>query len=589
MRRAGGAMTDLLLNADLCDEADQRPDLDPDLGSDRGSADLAVRPSSLRYVVPIGAALALEACGEGSGTITSGTATPTPTPTSTAPPTSVQASRFLAQATFGASQADISQVQSLGYAGWITDQIARPRGSHWDWLVANGYLDVANLNNSNGFDNSVWRQIITEPGQLRQRVGMALSEIIVVGLGGVTLSWRQFVGAAYLDILLDNAFGNFRTLIEQITTNAGMASFLTYLNNRRENTATGALPDENYARELMQLFSIGLYQLNMDGTLKMSGGNPIETYSQNDVSQLARVFTGLVLDSNDNSTPNRLRRPLVMNASLHETGASTFLGTTIPAGTEGMAAVRMALDAIFAHPNVPPFISKQLIQRLVTSNPSPAYVGRVAAVFANNGSGVRGDLAAVVRAILLDTEARSDASLTSASAGKIREPVIRLTNWARSFGATSAGGLWPIGDTSSNSTRLAQALGRSPSVFNFFRPGYTPPNTQLASQSLVAPELQITDELSVVGYVNFIRGFVANSNADIKADYSDLIAKAADSQALVDDVNLRLAAGQLSSATVATIRAAVDSVATTAANFAMNRVAIAVLLAMASPDYIALK
>lgn len=586
-------MTELLLNADLRDDADRRPESDLDLGPDH-SADhspdhLDPRPSSLRYVVPIGAALVLEACGEGGGTITSGSGTPTPTPTSTAPPTGVQASRFLAQASFGASSADISQVQSLGYAGWITDQIARPRGSHWDWLVANGYLDVANLNNSNGFDNSVWRQIITEQGQLRQRVGMALSEIIVVGLGGVTLQWRQFVGAAYLDILLDNAFGNFRTLIEQITTNAGMASFLTFLNNRRENTATGALPDENYARELMQLFTIGLYQLNMDGTLKMSGGNPIETYSQNDVSQLARVFTGLVLDSNDNSTPDRLRRPLVINASLHETGASSFLGTTIPAGTEGMAAVRMALDAIFAHPNVPPFISKQLIQRLVTSNPTPAYVGRVAAVFANNGSGVRGDLAAVVRAILLDTEARSDAGLTSASAGKVREPVVRLTNWARSFGATSAGGLWPIGDTSSNSTRLAQSLGRSPSVFNFFRPGYTPPNTQLAAQSLVAPELQITDELSVVGYVNFVRGFVANSNADIKADYSDLIAKAADSQALVDDVNLRLAAGQLSSATVATIRAAVDSVATTAANFAMNRVAIAVLLAMASPDYIALK
>ncbi len=503
-----------------------------------------------------------------------------------APISAAQASRFLQQATFGATRADITQVQSLGFDGWITDQMVRPRTSHWDWLVSNGFAVSANVNNTNGFDNTVWRQIISEPGQLRQRVGMALSEMLVVSINGLNVSWRQFTAAAWLDTLLDNAFGNFRTLLERITFNPGMASFLTFLNNRRANPATGSMPDENYARELMQLFTIGLNRLNMDGTLQLSGGQPIDTYTPQDVSQLARVFTGLSLDSNDNSTPDRYRRPLIVNASNHESGASTFLGATVPAGTDGVAAVGIALDTIFAHPNVPPFVSRQLIQRLVTSNPSAAYVGRVAAIFANNGAGVRGDLRAVVRAILLDPEARADTANGSAS-GKLREPVVRLANWARAFGATSSGGLWPIGDTSSSTNRLAQSFGRAPSVFNFFRPGYTPPNTAIANASRVAPEFQITNEPSVVAYVNYMQGVIQNGiGNDVRADYAPLIALAADSGALVDEVNLLLAAGQLSAATVAAIRAAVDSISATATNGPTNRVYTAILLTMASPEYI---
>ncbi|OYY75670.1 MAG: hypothetical protein B7Y43_18425 [Sphingomonas sp. 28-62-20] len=534
--------------------------------------------------------LALAACSGGGGSSSPPIAivTPTPTPTS-APVTAAQASRFLAQASFGATRADIALVQSMGFSGWITEQISRPRTQHWDWLVANGYTASTFINSQAGFDNTVWRQIISEPGQLRQRVGMALAEILVVGIDGVNQQWRQFSVAAYLDVLLDNAFGNYRTLLERITTNAAMGAYLTFINNRRANAASGAMPDENYARELMQLFTLGLNRLNMDGSVQMANGSPVDTYTQDDVSQLARVFTGLVLDSTDSSTPDRLRRPLVINTGLHENGASSFLGTTVPAGTEGIAAVRLALDAIFAHPNVPPFVSKQLIQRLVTSNPSAAYVGRVAAVFANNGSGERGDLTAVVRAILLDTEARSDALLTSASTGKLREPVIRFTNWARAFGATSTAGLWPIGDTSSSSTRLAQSFGRSQSVFNFFRPGYTPPNTAIATAGLIAPEFQITNELSVVAFINYMQPAIQNGVGDVRADYTAISALANDSQALVDEVNLVLAAGQLSSATIAAIRAAVDSIATTATNAALNRAYIAILLTLASPEYITLK
>lgn len=560
-----------------------------------GTRDVPRSQPSADHPIALGMALAaattLAACGNdggGSGGATSSTPTPTPSPTPTpAPIAAAQASRFLQQATFGATKSDIALVQSLGFDGWITDQVSKPRTTHWDWLVANGYSASSFTNNTNGFDNTVWRQMISEPGQLRQRVGMALAEIMVVGIDGIQLTWKQFAAAAWLDVLLDNAFGNFRTLLDRITTNAAMASFLTFLGNRKANTTTGSVPDENYARELMQLFTLGLYRLNPDGSLQLSGGQPIETYTQTDVSQLARVFTGYSLDSTDGTTPDRLRRPLTINATLHETGASTFLGATVPAGADGATAQQIALDTIFAHPNLPPFISKQLIQRLVTSNPSTAYVGRVAAIFTDNGQGVRGDLRAVVRAILLDSEARSDAGATATTAGKLREPVMRLTNWARAFGATSAGGLWPIGDTTSSSTRLAQSMGRSASVFNFFRPGYAPPNTAIANAGLVGPEFQITNELSTIAYINYMQAAIQSGiGSDVRADYSPLTAIASDSTALVDEVNLLLAANQLSAATVAAIRAAVDSIATTATNAALNRVYTAILLVMASPEYL---
>lgn len=571
--------------------------IDPDSLASDAAIDLApsdttaieARLRGTTSAIALAPALALAACSGSGSTGGAASTTPAPTPTPAAI-TATQASRFLQQASFGATRADIALVQSLGFDGWITDQISRSRTAHWDWLVANGYSTSANISGGAGFDNTVWRQIISEPGQLRQRVGMALAEMMVVGIDGLTSAWRQFASAAWLDVLLDNAFANFRTLLDAITYNAAMANYLTFLNNRRANSATGAVPDENYARELMQLFTIGLFQLNPNGTLQLSNGQPIESYTQNDVSQLARVFTGLVLDSSDGTTPDRLRRPLVANASLHETGASSFLGASVPAGNDVTTAVRIALDTLFAHPNTAPFVSTQLIQRLVTSNPSPAYVGRVAAVFANNGSGVRGDLRAVVRAILLDSEARADPVAAAASAGKLREPVIRLTNWARAFGATSAGGLWPIGDTTSPSTRLAQSFGRSASVFNFFRPGYTPPNTAIANAGLVAPEFQITNELSVVAYINYMQGAIQSGLAsDVRADYTAMLALAADSAALVDEANLLLAAGQLSAATVAAIRAAVDSISATTTAGPLNRVYTAILLTMAAPEYITLR
>lgn len=541
-------------------------------------------------------ALALAACGGGGGGSTvgggaSGGVTPAPTAPVVVVPaavTSAQASRFLAQSTMGATATGIQTVIARGFSGWVDDQLAMPRAtSHWDWLGTNGYNVAANINNEAGFDASMWRQLISAEDQLRQRVGMALLDLLVVGIGGVNLNWRQFAMAAYVDVLLDGAFGNYRQLMEGITYNAAMGSFLTFLNNRKANATTGAVPDENYARELMQLFTLGLQQLNMDGSVKTGGGAALETYTPADVSGLARVFTGLNLASATSTTPDRYRLPMIMNAGQHETGAATFLGTSVSG--EGNAAIKVALDTIFAHPNVPPFVSAQLIQRLVTSNPSPGYVGRVAAAFADNGAGVRGDMKAVIRAILLDTEARSDAALTSATAGKLREPVMRLTGWARAFGVTSPSSAWAIGDTSSTTTRLGQTMGRSPTVFNFFRPGYSPPASAISAAGLVAPEFQITNEQTVVAYVNYMYALVLNGAGDTKADYTGILAKAGDSQALVDEVNLVLAANQLSSATITAIKAAVDSIAVTATNASQNRAQAAILLTLASPDFLTVK
>jgi uncharacterized protein (DUF1800 family) len=530
-----------------------------------------------------GAALALSACGGGGG---GGAPAPAPPPIVVVPTpvTATEASRFLGQSSMGASRAAIDQVVARGFEGWLTEQFALPRATtHWDWLIANGYNNAANRDNQTGFDPVMWRSMIAEPDQLRQRVGMALLDFLVVGIDGINLNWRQFAMAAYVDLLLDHAFGNYRQLLSAITTNAAMGSYLTFLGNRKANPNTGSVPDENYARELMQLFTIGLYRLNMDGTVQ-GGGQPVETYTQEDVRQLARVFTGFTLATSDSTTPDRHRLPMVINAGLNETGSAAFLGGSVAGG--GMAAVEAALDIIFAHPNVPPFVSKQLIQRLVTSNPSGAYVQRVANVFANNGAGVRGDMKAVVRAILIDPDARGAATLSDPNFGRLRAPVLRLTGWARAFGATSPANTWPIGNTSDPGTRLGQAMGRSPSVFNFFRPGYTPPNTGIANAGLVAPEFQLANEVSAVGYVNYMASLIANGAGDFRTDYAAMLDRAADAQALVDEVNLVLAAGQLGPATVAAIRAAVESVPTSANNAARNRVQIAILLTLASPEYL---
>ncbi len=556
-----------------------------------------VKISKLPAPVAILPILGLTACGaDGGGSGQGPTAGPTPPPPPPAPPpppppTSTQSGRFLAQAGMGSSAADIASVTAKGFDGWLSDQFNKPRAtSFWDWLIANGHGTMADVFTQNGFDAAIWSQLITGEDQLRQRVGAALYSIFVVKIDDTEVYWRQFSTAAYMDILWDNAFGNFRTLLEKITLSPAMGWYLSLANNKKAD-ANGSVPDENFAREIMQLFTIGLYQLNPDGTQKLANGKPIETYSLSDVTGLARALTGWFYTGFfARGGPDHVRLPMIYDVGAHEMGEAKFLGTTIPAGTAGPDSLKIVLDTLFAHPNVAPFISKQLIQKLVTSNPTPAYVQRVASIFENNGSGVRGDLRAVVRAILLDSDARNDAAaLASTSFGKLREPMMRFTAWARAFGAKSPSNAWKIGDNSGTTGFLSQQLGRSPSVFSFFRPGYVPPNSAVATQNMVAPEFQIVNEQSTVLYITFMHKSLRDGWGDFKADYSEYVAKAADSQALLDLINLRLAANQVSAATLAQIKMAVDSIPTTTPADLLNRVYVATLAIMASPEFLILK
>jgi len=534
----------------------------------------------------------LTACGGGgsgseSPTNPPGSQTPTPTPT---PGSTAQAARFLQQASFASTQSQISSVQAQGYAAWLSAEFSRPvSSSNYDWLLDHGYATEEFISNFAGSASAIWQRLISAPDALRQRVALALSEFFVVGAQGVSLlPFKQFVMAAWWDMLCTHAFGNYRDLLEAVTLSAAMGRYLNTSGNQKEDPATGRQPDENYAREVLQLFTIGLYVLNQDGSAQTdANGRPLESYTQDEVSQLARVFTGWQINvPRPTTTPDFARLPMQFRAATHSTLEARFLGTVIPANTDGVSALRIALDTLFMHPNVGPFLGKQLIQRLVTSNPSPAYVSRVAAAFNNNGQGVRGDMQAVIRAVLLDDDARNDRTLSEAHFGKLREPMLRFLQWARSFNATSQDGLWNIGDLSNAGTALGQQPLNSPSVFNFFRPGYVPPNTAIATQDLVAPEFQLVHETSVAGYMNFMQTTIAAGRGGVRADYSAELALAPDAAALVEDCNLLLCAGQMSSSTATTIRDAISTINASTDTGRRNRVYATILMTMGSSDYL---
>jgi uncharacterized protein (DUF1800 family) len=520
-----------------------------------------------------------------------------------------QAARFLSQATFGAKMADIEALVADGsdYAAWLDQQFAKPQSRHLpsvrDYLLS---LPLEQRRGKNpAFSWSMWKNFASADDQLRQRVAFALSEIMVISLDGQLKNY-PLGPAHYLDTLGEQAFGNYRDLLNAVTYSPMMGLYLNALHNQKEDTKTGRVPDENYAREVMQLFTIGLYKLNLDGSpLLDATSKPIETYSNADITGLARVFTGLSWAGPDTSSQRffSARRqdyesqiqPMQAYNQFHSVAEKRFLTASIPAqknaDTEG--DVRIALDTLFNHPNVGPFIGKQLIQRLVSSNPTPAYVARVARAFNNNGQGARGDMRAVIKAILLDPEAR-DQPMITAQSGKLREPVLRFVQWLRSFNALSANGAFLLDSTARADTQLAQSPLLAPSVFNFFRPGYVPPNSRVGDAGLVAPEAQITTETSVAGYLNFMRtvintgvGSKVGGSADIQADYSAELALASEPDQLIARVSLLLAT-DLSSATRTLIRDAVASVslATNTESNKLNRVKLAIYLVMASPEYI---
>lgn len=565
----------------------------------------------MRYTIVAALVCLLTACGGGGSSTDTGAgggqgaAAP--------PPTAPEAARLLTQATFGVTESSIAEVQGQGINGWITSQIAMPRPALSHEAFVDSALAANGSVNANNFYQTWWRQAISEPDQLRQRITFALSQIFVISLADAAVDTRG--AASWYDMLQRNAFGNFRTLLEEVTLHPMMGRYLTYLGNQKEDAAGTRTPDENYAREVMQLMTIGLVELNSDGTPRLNGSDQISAYTPADIAGLAKVFTGISWYSTSpnnttfaggNAHSDRSVRPMIFYPNFHSTSAKTFLGVTIPASTTvDMAGdLRIALDRLFNHPNTGPFIARRLIQQLVTSNPTPAYVGRVSAVFANNGTGVRGDLAAVVRAILNDTEARNNSVATSPSFGKLREPVIRVTNWARSFAATSQTGNFLITSTSAN-TSLNQSPLTSPSVFNFWRPGFTPPaTTQLGQNMLLAPEFQVVDEVTTASYINQMQDWInagigstptGGSGRDVRSAYAAEIALADNPTALVDRMNMLLFYGQMTPTLQARINAAISAVAIPAATGSnqaaidaarLNRAKTAVFFSQISPEYL---
>jgi uncharacterized protein (DUF1800 family) len=542
--------------------------------------------------------------------------------------TRADAFRLLTQGTFGPTEADVTRVMTLGAAGWVNEQLAKPAKAvhvaRWDADdAAAKALSASDTTGAQSVVSSFYQQALQAEDQLRQRTAFALSEIFVVStneLGGE----RARAVASYQDMLARNAFGNFRTLLQDVATHPAMGLYLSHIRNRKEDPSVGRVPDQNFAREVMQLFSIGLVQLNSDGTAKVDAdGRTIETYGTADIEGLASVFTGFSWGGPDKlnsrfagstQDPNRLVIPMQGYPQYHSALAKAFLGQTVGAQSpaDPSASLKVAIDTLFNHPNVGPFIGRQLIQRLVTSSPSPAYVARVAAVFNNNGSGVRGDLKAVVRAILLDSEARSASIAAGSQYGKVREPVLRLTAFLRAFGVKSDSGKVLMTFTDDPGRTLAQSPFRSPSVFNFFRPGYVPPGAEAAAAGMTLPEMQITSESSVAGYANYMIAAVqrgvglkgVNGKAarpDLQVDYSAFLPLATDPAALVDKVNGRLLAGstvnpQLRSAMVSAVGSiTIPALRADGSNRAWvdkaksNRVWAATALALVSPEFIVQK
>ena len=532
----------------------------------------------------------------------------------------MEASRFLAQASLGADLNTILATARMGIEPWIDEQLAMPHTSFTDelnavyaevieWYLVNGG-DPEEIGYRPGwtvFNYTWWENHMHARDLLRQRVALALSEILVISLDS-DLSGFGDALASYYDLLLRHAFGNYEDLLYDVSLHPAMGYYLSHLNNPREVPEENIRPDQNYAREIMQLFTVGLYELNPDGTRKTDGqGNWIPTYDQNDIVELSKVFTGLgVADVVDNEWVDEpyfglgiwaavMTEPMIMYPEWHQPGPKTMLdGHVIPGGQPGLQDIRDAVHRLFLHPNVGPFIGKQLIQRLVTSNPTPQYVQRVAAVFDNNGQGERGDLGAVVKAILLDPEARTCEALEQPSFGKLREPFVRYTHFTKAVPVEQFyGRYWNVGWGFYQATNQSPLAART--VFNFFLPDHQPIG-QIADNGLVAPEFQIHNSRTSVEYINQVNdwavwGYIMDDweydNPHVTYNIEQLLPLARDPEVLVNRLDMLFTHGRLSERTRDIIKDAITPIIS--GNYRYDRVRLALYLILISPDYSILK
>ena len=553
------------------------------------------------------AAIVLISCGGGGGSSSSPSTAvssgPPPAPASkpyTNLETREEAARFLIQAGFGGTDADIDALVGTDAADWIVAEMRKPATNMLPLMQAR--YPTREETDSN-HSRLIWQTLLTADDELRQRMMFALSQIFVISTD--SFSDQGFSTAYYTDILTNQAFGNYRALLEDVTYSPTMARYLTYYRNRKGDPRSGRMPDENYAREILQLFSIGLVELEMDGTPKP--GAP-ETYDNEDITGLARVFTGLsgegISFKSRDQVEDYRHRPLQMFDDQHSALEKSFLGVSIPENTLGTETITRALDAIAEHPNVAPFISRQLIQRFTSSSPSPEYVRRVAEVFeagayrAPNGQefgiGRRGDLSAVIAAILLDPSVHDDIQETNE--GKLREPVLKFIQYTKAFDLSNIDvwGEWRFNNTNRNDTGLSQHPLRSPSVFNFYRPGFVAPGTDSGEAGLSGPELQIVNEAASLGFINFISHYIMRPADDpenyplFTPDFQTEMTLANDVETLVEHLNVKLTAGQLSDIEKSDIIDVVSTIIIDGddADFeSRKRVQTAILMIMASGAY----
>ncbi|HFQ4959288.1 TPA: DUF1800 family protein [Vibrio vulnificus] len=455
---------------------------------------------------------------------------------------------LLYRATFGPTPNSYQQMASVGYQSWLDQQFSMPPSFHLPLLQS--YVIEGDTPTQSDRVAVWWHQANHAPDQLRQRVAFALSEIFVVSRYGASLNGRAQELTHYYDMLLEHAFGNYRDLLEAVTRHPVMGDYLSMMANQHADPQKNRFPDENYAREVMQLFSIGLYQLNQDGTPLLNNGALLPTYSQDDIENLARVFTGWHLADKSNGSWTSKQgdwfQAMAPYADKHDSDEKFVMGERFPAGQSNEQDMAQAMAMLTNHPNTGPFIARLLIQRLVTSNPSPQYVERVALAFNDNGNGIRGDLKAVIQAILLDPEALNGPT------ERLKEPLISMANLYRALEAKSADPTGRYHNSNGTFFAFGQAPLSSPSVFNFFSPDYAP-NAQMKEKGLVAPEFQILSWNNFINISNQMWSATGNSQYNseenpkkIVVNLTPLEALANDHPALIAELSRRFLSEQIS-------------------------------------------
>lgn len=527
------------------------------------------------------------------------------------------ASRFLAQATFGADMATIQMTAAMGYDAWLDEQFSLPQTKIFPKMYQQSglYADLEETGEEGGiykpwYESAWMHNNLTAPDLLRQRMAFILSEIMVINNNSDFFEDNSQMGGNYYDLLGINAFKNYRSLINDVTLSPAMGLFLSHYNNPKADPTRNIHPDENYAREIMQLFSIGLWELDQYGQRKYDANNQfIPTYNNADIKEFAQVFTGLS-DGGPNGVfggfdeegdeggdiLTAIITPMKMYDAFHDTSEKQLLnGVTLPAGQTGMEDVSQTLDHLSSHANTAPFIAKSLIQFLTTSNPSGAYVKRVVDVF---NPFEENNFQKVIKAILLDPEARNCQRTATYTFGKLREPLVRYMNYLRAFPFRSTSGefLYEFGDVIGN---IGQAPLSAPSVFNFFLPDYSPQGP-INQQYQVAPEFQILNSTNSIGLINLTNGLAVErayllsyvieedeedgSAPSYQMDFSEVEEIASNASALINYLDILLANGLLTAETKGIIKSAVEQLSSPA-----DRVKMATYLIMISPDYAILK